>query len=382
MKFLPLVWAGIWRKPGRAVLTLLSVVNAFLLFGLLQGLAGGLDSTGAATQADALITADRVSQVEPMPISQLAEIKSVPGVAAVTPVVIFHGTYRLPNQVVRGFAVDPEQLAAADSQLTASKAQIQALKATRAGALVPEAVAKQYGWKIGDRIPLKSMMWTNRNGTPVWPLDIVGIYRPDTNDLFFNTTVLVNYDYVDQGRTASNGTTSVFLVRASDPNQANAVAARIDRLFANSAHETKTASEKQLAQESIRQIGAIGVIVRAVTGAVLFALLFSVGAVMIQSVHERTPELGVLKALGFSDGAVLRLILAESMTFCIGFAAIGLLIAAALFPVVKRLIGFDLHSGPVMALGLVIAAALALATGLPPALRASRLQVVDALAGR
>lgn len=382
MKFLPLVWAGIWRKPGRAVLTLLSVVNAFLLFGLLQGFVGGLDSSVAKSHADVLLTANRISQVEPLPMSALAQIKGLPGVSAVSPVVIFHSTYRLPNQFVRGFAVDPDQLAAVDRQLTVTKAQIQALKATRSGVLVASTVAKQFGWKVGDRVPLRSIMWTNHDGTPNWPMDIVGIYPTNADDLFFGSALLANYDYADQGRTTDNGTSSVFVVRVADPNHANQVAMAIDRLFANSAHETKTASEKQLAQDSIKQIGDVGLVVRTITGAVLFALLFSVGAVMTQSAHERGPELAVLKTLGFTDGAILRLILAESLSFCLVFAAVGLGLAAALFPLVQRFVGFDVHSGPVMALGLVIAAALALATGLPPALRGMRLQVVDALAGR
>jgi putative ABC transport system permease protein len=364
------------------VLTLLSVVNAFLLFGLLQGFVGGLDSSVAKSHADVLLTANRISQVEPLPMSALAQIKGLPGVSAVSPVVIFHSTYRLPNQFVRGFAVDPDQLAAVDRQLTVTKAQIQALKATRSGVLVASTVAKQFGWKVGDRVPLRSIMWTNHDGTPNWPMDIVGIYPTNADDLFFGSALLANYDYADQGRTTDNGTSSVFVVRVADPNHANQVAMAIDRLFANSAHETKTASEKQLAQDSIKQIGDVGLVVRTITGAVLFALLFSVGAVMTQSAHERGPELAVLKTLGFTDGAILRLILAESLSFCLVFAAVGLGLAAALFPLVQRFVGFDVHSGPVMALGLVIAAALALATGLPPALRGMRLQVVDALAGR
>jgi putative ABC transport system permease protein len=343
---------------------------------------GGLNSTVAKTHADVLLTANRISQVEPMPMSQLAQIRSVPGVRAVSPIVLFHGTYRLPNQFVRAFAVDPDQLAAADAELSATKAQIAALKATRAGALVPSSLAKQYGWKVGDRVSLKSAFWTNRDGSPNWPLDIVGIYPTNPDDPIVGSAGLVNYDYVDQGRTVSQGTSSGFLVRVTDPKRADEVATAIDRLFANSAHETKTASEKQLAQDSIRQIGDVGLVVGAITGAVLFALLFSVGAVMTQSVHERGPELAVLKTLGFTDGAILRLILAESLSFCLIFAAVGLALAAALFPIVRRMVGFDIQSGPVMVVGLIIAAALALATGLPPALRGMRLQVADALAGR
>lgn len=383
MKFLHLVWAGIWRKPGRAVLTLLSIVNAFLLFGLLQGFASGLGSTVAESHADVLISASKISQLEPMPMSQLTLIRATPGVRAATPIVIFHGGYRTTAPVnMRGFAIDPDSFVASNPDDNIPPAEIEALKRTRTGVLVPSVVASQWNLKVGDRMPLKSMLWTNHDGTAVWPLDVVGIYPANTKDIFFGTALLVNYDYVDQGRTSSNGTASVYLVRLADPTQVSVVANRIDKQFANSAYETKTESERQMAADSIKQIGDIGFVVNAIVGAVFFALLFSVGAVMMQSMRERTPELAVLKTLGFSDGTVLGLILAESLLFCLFSAALGLGIAALLYPLIKTGIGFDVHAGPVLAFGLLLAVALALISGLPPAIRGMRLQIVDALAGR
>jgi putative ABC transport system permease protein len=382
MKFFPLVWAGMWRKRGRAILTLLSIANAFLLFGLLQGFRAGLDSTVSETHADVLITASRISQVEPLPLAQLAQIRAVPGVRAVTPVVLFHGTYQTPMQFVRSFAVDPEALARANPQSTIPAAQIAALKRTRTGALVPSTVATQYGWKVGDRLPLKSLYWSNRDGTPTWPIDVVAIYPTNADDLFFGSAVLVNFDYVDQGRSVANGTSSVFPVRVDDPSKAAEIGAAIDKRFANSPHETKTASERQLALDSIKQIGDVGLIVSAIMGAVFFALLLSVGAVMMQSFRERSHELAILKTLGFTDGGVLSLLLTESLLFSVTSAAVGLGVATALFPLVKRFIGFELRAGPVLLVGFLFAALLALATGMAPAIRAQRLQIVDALAGR
>ncbi len=382
MKYFPLVWAGIWRKKGRAILTLLSVANAFLLFGLLQGFVSGLDAQIAETHADVLLTADRVSQTEQLPMSLLPQIRSVSGVRAVTPVVIFHGTYRAPTEFIRAFAVDPDALKAADAQSNVPASDIAKLKHSRTGALVPSTVAKQYGWKVGDRIPIRSFYWNNRDGSAVWPVDIVGIYPTNDDDVFFGSAVLVNYDYLDQGRVGSNGTATVFLVRVTDPTRASDVGMAIDRRFANSPYETKTASERQLAQDSVRQIGDVGLVVRLIMGAVFFALLFSVGAVMMQSIRERTSELAILKTLGFTDQGILFLVLAESLFLRLVAAAIGLGLAAALAPLIQRLAGFDIHPGPVVLLGLVLAALLAIVTGLPPAVRGMRLQVVDALAGR
>lgn len=382
MKYLHLVWAGIWRRPGRATLTLLSIVNAFLLYGLLQGFVSGLGATVAATHADVLLTLSRISQLEPLPMSELQRIRATPGVASAMPIILFPGGFRTAQPVnFRGYAIDADSFLATDPDLTIPAAQIAALKRTRTGVLLPANLASLWNLKVGDRMPVKSMLWTNKDGD-AWPLDVVGIYKSNPKDLLFGASLLTNFDYVDQGRTQSTGQASFFLVRVADPAQAGAVAQRIDAQFANSPDETKTSSEQQLAADSIKQIGDIGFVVRAIVGAVFFALLFSVGAVMMQSVRERTPELAVLKTLGFTDGAILALILAEALVFCVVSAAIGLGVATLIFPLIKLSVGFQAQVGPVLLIGLLLAGALALISGLPPAVRGMRLSIVDALAGR
>jgi putative ABC transport system permease protein len=382
MKFLHLVWAGIWRRPGRATLTLLSIVNAFLLYGLLQGFVSGIGTTVADTHADVLVTASKISQLEPLPMSELGQIRATPGVKSAAPIIIFHGGFRTAQPVnFRGFAVDPDSFAVSNPDEVIPPADIAALKRTRTGVILPANIAAFFNLKVGERMPVKSMLWSNKAGG-AWPLDVVGIYKSNPKDLFFGSSILTNYDYVDQARTQGAGTASVYLVRVVDPSQAGAVAQRIDAQFANSPNETKTESERQLAADSIKQIGDIGFVVRAIVGAVFFALLFSVGAVMMQQVRERTPELAVLKTLGFTDRAVLGLILAEALVFCLVSAGIGLGVSSLLYPLVKGLTGFNIHAGPVLLLGLVLAVALALISGLPPAVRGMRLSIVDALAGR
>jgi putative ABC transport system permease protein len=381
MKFLPLVWAGIWRKPGRAILTLLSVANAFLLFGILQGFASGLNHAVGETHADVLLTFSRVSQVEPLPLSEVDQIRGVSGVRAATPVIALISSYRTPTQIVPAEGVDPKAILGVDPGLQIPQNMIDALERTRTGALVGRNMATRYGWKVGDRVPLHSLQVQNRDGSQTWPVDIVGIFTSTGGTLFANA-MLVNFDYVDQGRASGGGTTNMFFVRVDDPNRAAQVAAGIDRLFANSPNETKTATVRQIAQDSIKQLGDIGFVINAIVGAVFFALLFSVGALMMQSVRERTPELAVLKTLGFTDRGLMGLILSESLIFCVVSAAVGLGLAALLFPVARRTIGFDVQAGPLMLAGFGLAIALALLSGLPPAIRAMRLEVVDALAGR
>ena len=379
MKFLHLVWAGIWRRPVRAILTLASIVMAFLLFGLLQGFVSGLGASVKLTHADVLLTFSRVSQVEPLPISEAQQIRTVPGVASVTPVILFIGSYRTPLQIVPAFALDVDELAKSDPSLI-TPAQLAAMKNDRAGALLSAAMGR-YGWKVGDKVPIRSALWTNREGKNVWDLDIVGTHGGSSDDMFRNV-VLVNYDYVDQARTSSQGTASLFVLKIADPNRAAAIAHAVDARFANSPHETKTASQRQIAQDQLKQISGLGVAVQAIVGAAFFALLFSVGSVMMQSVRERTPELAVLKTLGFTDTGILGLILSETVLLCMFAAAIGLGLAALLFPAIRVVTGFGVQGGPTLAIGFLMAAALALLTGLAPAIRGMRLSIVDALAGR
>ena len=381
MKFFPLVWAGIWRKKVRAILTLLSIVVAFIMFGLLQGFSSGIDNAVQETRADILYSFSRVSILEGLPLGHIAQIKTVKDVQAVTPLVVFTSTYRTPGNFIQALAVDPESFFAALPTVSASPAALETMRRIRTGALMGSDLAKSQGWKVGDTVPLRSMYWPNRDGTATWPVTIAGIYTSkDPN--FGANSLLINYAYIDEGRTSQNHTANLLILKVADPNKAARVSADVDALFANSPHETKTATQREYAMNQLKQIGDISLVVRAIMGAVFFALLLSVGAVMMQSVRERTPELAVLKTLGFPDGGVLWLVLAETLVFCLVSAAIGLGIAAALFPAIKTVIGFAMQPGPALAFGFPAAVVLALLTGLLPAIRAMRLQIVDALAGR
>jgi putative ABC transport system permease protein len=381
MKFFHLVWAGIWRKMGRAILTLLSIVVAFLMFGMMQGFSSGIDNVVKDTRADILYSFSRVSILEGIPLGHIAQIKTVKGVEAVTPLVVFTSTYRTPGNFIQALAIDPDSFFVTYPALSASPSALAAMRQTRTGALMGEDLAKRQGWKVGETIPLRSQFWPNRDGTPTWPVALVGTYvSKDPN--FGANNLLINYDYVDQGRTSQNGTANILIMRIADPNKSAEVSNAVDALFANSPHETKTSTQQEYAMNQLKQIGDISQIIREIMGAVFFALLLSVGVVMMQSVRERTSELGVLKTLGFSNGRILWLVLTETAVFCLFSAGLGLGLALLLFPAIKTAVGFAMQSGPAMALGFAAAVVLALLTGLPPAIRAMRLQIVDALAGR
>ncbi|HLY77928.1 MAG TPA: FtsX-like permease family protein, partial [Caulobacteraceae bacterium] len=377
-----LVWAGVWRRPGRATLTLLSIVNAFLLFGLLEGFASGLTHAQAEAHADILFTTSRISTNEMMPTSLVERFRSAPGVRDVSPVLGLAAYYQRPGQFVRAYAVYPDEVPQIMPAMQIAPSAIQAFRAARDATIVSNELMKQYGWKIGDRIPLTSVLWQNKDGGRSWRYTIVGAFSAPTS-LTLRNSMQTNYDYLDQSRTKSVGMTNTFLVRVADPTKAPAVAASLDALTRNSPYETKTQSEAQFARDSVQGIGDVGLLVNGIVGAVFFTLLISVGGVMAESARERTRDLGVLKALGFTDGGVLAIALSETTLVCVFAALAGLAIAGWIFPMATRLIGFTaVQQGPVFVEGLAVALALALAAGLPPALRALRLPVVDALADR
>jgi putative ABC transport system permease protein len=260
--------------------------------------------------------------------------------------------------------------------------QLQAFRSTRTGALVDADLLKKYGWKVGDKIPLHSTIWNKSDGSLDWTFDIVGTFLPKDPALRTQlaTALLFHYDYFDEGRTFGKGTVGWFEERVTDPGKSAEIAQKVDALFANSSNETKTAPARDFAMSFIKQQGDITFILRAVIGAVFFTLLFLTGNTMMQSVRERIPELAVLKTLGFSGSTVLNLVLAESLLLCLMAAAVGLALAWAALPVVRQGLRGALLTPSAMLPGFAYATALALIVGAWPALRALRLDVVNALA--
>ena len=289
--------------------------------------------------------------------------------------------YQDPKNFVFSFATDPTSLIKLYPELHLPADQLDTWVRTRTGAIIGVDLARQYGWKIGDRVPLHSVIWTKAGGGSDWTFDIVGIYTtPDYpargNRFFFN------YSYFDEARIFDKGRVGWYVVQVKDPRDSAQIASSIDKLFANSTDETESKTEKEFQQSFLKQIGDINFIVTRILFAVFFALLFATGSSLMQSVRERIPELAVLKTVGFSDGAVLRLVLAESLTLCVLAALLGLASAAALFPALKEAIGVVSLPREVIVEGVVIAILLAFATGVLPAWRARQLNIVDALAGR
>ncbi len=382
MKYLPLLWAALWRKKARTIFTLFSIIVAFLLFGMLQGVNSAIHRGIDMSNVNRLNVFNRYTFTEPLPFAYLTQLEAVTGVDAVAYATWFGSYYQDPKNFVFSFPVDPQRYFDMYPELKVDKAQLEALEHTRDGALVGFEAMQKYGWKIGDRIPLNSMIWTkSSDGNSVWNFEIMGIFD-NSADRSQTNSVLFNHDYFDEARAFGKGTVGWYVVRLKDPTHAATVAATIDKMFANSANETKTQTEKESAQGFIKQFGDIGFMMNAIIGAVFFTLLFLTGNTMMQSVRERVPELAVLKTLGFTDNTVFGLVVAESLLLCVLAAALGLGLAQLLFPALKNFIGVATLPPRVTAAGFGMAILLALVIGAIPALRAQRLNIVDALAGR
>lgn len=381
MKYFPLVWANLWRKKLRTVFTLLSIVVAFMLFGLLQGANAWIQGFASGAQGTRLYVVSRISQFELLPKAYLERVERIPGVRRATFIGGLVGTYQRPNNTVVVYGVDSTDLFSLYPEWRTSAAQRQALLSTRTGAIVGARLMEANAWKLGDRVPLQTST-VKEDGHTNWDFEIVGTYDVPTAPAQANN-ILANYEYLDEGRRFGKGRVFALVVSVDSPAHSAQVAAAIDAEFTNSADETLTQDEKSYIQGQLRQLGDIGTIVNGVVGAVLFTLLFLVGNTMMQAIRERTPELAVLKTIGYSDGAVAWLVLSEALLLCVLAAVVGLSAAAALFPLAAALglAGATLPVG-VCASGVGIAIVLALASGLPPARRAGRLVIVDALAGR
>ena len=380
MKFLPLVWGSLWRKKARTIFTLLSVMVAFLLFGLLQGVNAWLNNFSIGSNANRLYVVSRVSQVQPLPSAYLSRIEAVPGVKSATYIAGITGYYQEKSNNLLALATDVPAFFALYPDWRVDPKQLAAMSRTREGAIVAEPLMRQFGWKVGDRLPLRTSVM-KRNGSADWDFEIVGTF--DVPAAPTEARILVNFAYFDEARRLERGTAWAFVVGVDDPAHSAQVCTAIDALFVNSAYETVTQDEKAYVQGQLRQLGDVSLMANAIVAAVLFTLLFLTGNTMMQSVRERTPELAILKTVGFSDRSVTLLVLFESLLLCVLAALLGLAAAAAVFPVAAALgIGGAALPVKVVAIGVLLAVALALVSGLPPAWRAQRLVIVDALAGR
>lgn len=385
MKYFSLVWAQLFRSRTRTLLTLLSVVAAFLLFGMLDSVRVAFSSGGSVEGANRLVTASRLSITQSLPIRLEAQIRQVSGVRDVTYGMWFGGIYQDPKNFFPNFSVAPNYFDVY-RELQIDPAQLQDWQQTRTGAIVGETLAKQFGWQVGDTIPLQATIFP-RGGSNDWPLELKGIYRSKDRALAANEErqLMMNWKYFDESNDYIKNQVSWYTVTLDNPEQSSRVAQAIDAISANSDHETKTQTESAFQQAFVKQFADIGMIVTSIMGAVFFTLLLLTGNTMAQAVRERVPELATLKTLGFKDSTVLTLVMVESVLLIGLGGLLGMGLAALILPAIspKSMGMLPPHvPTPTWLVGIVLIVVIGIVVGLLPALRAKRLKIVDALAGR
>jgi putative ABC transport system permease protein len=381
MKFLPLVWKNIWRRKIRTIFTVLSVFVAFVLFGLLMTIRAAFSLGVEMAGIDRLIIIHKVSLIMPLPESYLPKIQAVPGVDIATHNNWFGGVYKDPQNFFAQMAIEPEPFFRIYKEFHLPPDQMKAWLDDRQGAIAGRDLAKRFGWKVGDRIPIQGTIYRPKVGAgDTWQFNLRGIYDGEPGaDL---TNFLFRYDYLDENRRDFRGVVGWYVVKIADPSQSVALAHKFDDMFANSEYETKTTSEKGFVEGFAKQIGDIGMMMIAILSAVLFTILLVVANTMAQAVRERTNELAVLKTLGFSNAAVVTLVLVESLFVVVVGGGLGLSVAWVIVqmgdPTHGMLPAFVLPSRDLV-VGVALMIMLGLLAGALPATSAMRLRITDAL---
>jgi len=383
MKYFGFVWKNAWRKKVRTTLTIMSVLVAFLLYALLSAIGYAFTSGANIADAERLVVIDKISLINPLPVSYAGRIAATPGVESVTHASWFGGYYQDPRNQMPQFPVEPREYFEMYPELNIPPEQLDAWASNRIGIAVGEELATQFGWKIGDRIPLQATIWTKEDGGRAWEFDLEGIFS--TDDPRGGTGyMLFHYDYFEEARAFGKGTVGWYILRIAGGANPVEVANAVDAQFANSPNETKTSTEQAFVESFSKQFGNIALIVSLILGAVFFTLLLVSGNTMAQSVRERISELAVLKTLGFPDRSVLAIVLSESVLIMLIGGLLGLGIGWLLVQALASNLGaflpglFLSPQAALGALGLIVAAGIA--AGIFPALKAMRLSIVDALA--
>ena len=380
-RYVPLLAASLRRKRLRTFFTVASIVIAFLLFGLAESLRYSLQSGVDVAGADRLLTMHKVSFTQLLPQSYENRIRAIDGVTDVTPQTWFGAWFRDERNQIPTFPVKPEAFLRMYPEYVVPEQQRLAWIADRTGIMIGRGLADMTGWQVGEAVPLRSSIWRKTDGSDTWDVTVRAIYDlPEGGD---TRQILMHQEYFEEARGMAKGLIGWYLVKVADVERAPAVARQIDLQFANSPAETKTSSERAMAQSFVNQVGNIGAILRAIVTAVFFTMLLVTANTMAQSVRERTNEIGVLKTLGFTNGGVLGLVLAESVLITVLGGVLGLAgawwLGVQFEPVFRQYLpGFRVPADAI-ALGAVFMVGLGLVAGAVPATQAMRLRIVEAL---
>jgi putative ABC transport system permease protein len=380
MKFRSLIFANLFRKKIRLLLTIGSFAVALFLFAFLGVVKSAFSRGTEVAGADRLVVVNRIGLIQTMPISYADKIRTIPGVKAITHNNWFGGVYQDEKNFFPQFAIDPDNHRKVMTEFIVPDDQWANFLKDRQGAIAGAKTAKRFGWKVGDRIPIKNSLYGNPK---TWEFNLDGIYHNEREG-GDETQFWLQYKYLDESMPDTyKGQIGWYVLKLDSPDDAISVARTIDSRFANSSQETKTETESAFAAGFAKQLGNIQFLILSIGAVVFFTLLLVTGNTMAISVRERIGELAVLKAIGFSDRGVLLLVLGESLLIALVGGLLGLGLALLAIPVLGAaltgLLPTLILSPAILTVGLVTALIVGTISGLLPGIGAMRMRVVNAL---
>ncbi|MEM7218810.1 MAG: ABC transporter permease [Pseudomonadota bacterium] len=378
-----LVWANLFRKRTRSILTVLSVAIAFLLFALLQAIGAAFDGGVSLQGVDRLIVSPKYSIVDPLPVRQREQILAVDGVEAIVGQNWFGGIYQDRRNFFPKYPVRPRPFFDIYGEFEIEPDVLERFARIRTAAVAGDVLMQRYGWQVGDIIPITADIWPKADGTRLWEFELVGSFTSQDErqpaQLF-----LFRYEYFTEA-VASYGKDQVgwWTLRLDQPDRAAEIASEIDALFENSQTPTRSATEDEFQRQFAKQLGNISLIVRVIMGAVFFTIILLTANTMGQGLRERIPDLAVLKTLGFGDAWVSGIVLLEALLLVLLGAALGMGVAyalqGALAAGLAQIVGVFEITSATIAIGFGLAVAIGLLIGALPARTAHRLTIVEAL---
>ena len=356
----------------RNVLLMLSIAIAYTLFGTLMAFERAYSSS-TDTGASRMITANKISFTQPLPMSHFRAVQGLDGVAGASFATWFGGYYREPRNSLHTVAVDPRTyLALYADDIELSDRERSTFLRERAAVLVGESKAKRFGWRVGDQLPIFNRRIARRDGGQAWTFRIAGIFKGATPQI--DTTFLyIHYDYLNEARARDRDTIGWIVTAPVSGNDPGAMGQAIDRLFETSPARTTTDSERSFSQTFVAQFGDLALVTVLILGAAFFSLLVIVASTTALAVRQRAREIGILKGLGFSHPHVLLLLIGESLVVILMAGIVGLAVAAFLVQSaagsLAQIAPGMAVSLPVIATGLLSMLVLAIAASAPPAWR-------------
>lgn len=378
-----LVLAGLGRKKLRTALLIFAIFTAFLIYAILAAFQSSLENAAGPSSQNRLVVSNRINFTEPLPIAYVSRVAQVEGVEDVSYSMWFGGYYQEERNFLLAFAVDPESYTRIFSEFNIPEDQRKAFVESRDGVLVGRQLADQYGWSLGQQIPVSSNIWRRADGTNTWPAIVRAIFEGD-GDIPTNS-IYINYEYFDEARAFANDTVGNIHIKTASADMNDAVMQRVDELFQNSRAETDTVTEEAFNAAFIDQQGNLGLIILGVTSAAFVTILLIVGNAMAGAIRERTGEIAVMKTVGFTSSRIARVVVGETLLLSLIGGGLGLLVAALLVGAAASVGGqfliflSSLKLTPAIigaAVGLM--AALGLVTGAVPAWSAMRVNVISA----